>query len=97
MIRTILYKKSNKKYTVEEATEVLKAYGLSSNVNITNRLIREGKLSAKEQGNPGDKRASKWITEANLYKYIVEQIPAIAELTEKARSYERLNEENAKG
>ncbi|MGM1464589.1 MULTISPECIES: hypothetical protein [Bacillus cereus group] len=97
MVRIILYKRSNRKYTVEQATEILKAYGLSSNVNITNRLIREGKLNAKEIGTPGDKRSSKLIGEANLYKYIIEKIPAAEELIEKARSYERNNENKKKG
>lgn len=74
----MLNPKSKQKYTVEQATEILREYGLSTSTYVTNRLVREGKLLGYSAGtNPNDRRSGTVIQEDELYNFVSREIPAI--------------------
>lgn len=76
----MLNAKGKVKYDVKTATEILRTYGLSSSVDKTWRLIREGKILAVHAGeNPLDKRAGYTITEEEIFNFVIREIPALSE------------------
>jgi len=71
-------------YTTEEATEILKAFGLASSVQSTQRYIRKGYLKAtptvSSKTSRVDRREGYDISEPTLYSFIAERVPGVKEL-----------------
>lgn len=94
----MLSAKSKVKYDVKTATEILRTYGLSSSIDKTWRLIREGKLLGIHAGNnPKDKRAGYTITEEEIYNFVIREIPALSEyIKEIARLKKQIKQTDVK-
>jgi FtsZ-binding cell division protein ZapB len=65
---------ANNMYTVEEAFERLKQYGITENIEVVRRWLRQGKL----RGIKPEKRRDGWrIPKENLDAFILERVPGL--------------------
>lgn len=72
--------KTRKIYDLKQATEILKQYGLSHNVNKTNNLILKGRLVALNSDSPDRWRTGLEVTEKAIYDYVIKEIPIMKEI-----------------
>jgi len=71
-----------KYYDVKQATDILQRFGISHNEKKTRELIAKGKLVAKSNGSPNDRRSGYSVSEKALYDLVVTEIPIMKEIFE---------------
>lgn len=69
-------------YDVKQATDILQRFGIAHNEKKTRDLIGKGKLVAKSNGSPNDRRSGYSVSEKALYDLVVTEIPIMKEVFE---------------
>lgn len=78
-------------YTVKEAFDILRGYGLTNNFRVFRRWIQEGRIEVVKPENPSSFKEGYRISKQALEQYIEEKAPETLALIEKNEQLKREN------
>lgn len=76
-------------YTTEEAFQILKSFGLSTNIVAFRRWMREGKIKAIKPENETNYRLGYHVSKEELERFIGEKAPGVLHLLKENEELKR--------